>query len=79
MAWLTMVSGEGYIFDPAQNNICLYYIVEDTVKLEAKSNKKNNQLSLKILFGTILRQDFLFEFLKETSIATKKWLLQQIE
>ena len=79
MAWLTMVSGEGYIFDPAQNNIRLYYIVEDTVKLEAKSYKKNNQLSLKILFGTILRQDFLFEFLKETSIATKKWLLQQIE
>jgi hypothetical protein len=58
-----------------------YYIVEDTVKLEAKLNKKNswNQLSLKILFDTKLRQDFLFEFLKETSIATRKWLLQQIE
>ena len=44
-----------------------------------KQEKQLNQLSLKILFGTKLGQDFLFEFLKETSIATRKWLLQQIE
>jgi len=41
-----------------------------------KSEKKLNQLSLKILFSTKLGQDFLFEYLEKTGIATRKWLLQ---
>src|SRR6266536_3723273 len=49
------------------------------IRSRIKQEKQLNQLCLKILFGTKLRQDFLFEFLKETSIATRKWLLQQIE
>ena len=42
------------------------------IRSKIKQEKQLNQLSLKILFDTILRQDFLFEFLKETSITTKK-------
>ena len=46
------------------------------IRSRIKQEKQLNQLFLKILFDTKLRQDFLFEFLKETSIATRKWLLQ---
>ncbi len=42
------------------------------IRSRIKQEKQLNQLSLKILFGTKLGQDFLFEFLKETSIATRK-------
>src|SRR5687767_13028470 len=38
------------------------------IRSRIKQEKQLNQLSLKILFGTKLGQDFLFEFLKETSI-----------
>ena len=46
------------------------------IRSKIKKEKQLNQLSSKILFDTIWGQDFLFEFLKETSIATRKWLLQ---
>src|SRR5438045_4837825 len=42
------------------------------IRSRIKQEKQLNQLSLKILFDTNLRQDFLFNFLKETSIATRK-------
>src|SRR6266496_2049086 len=42
------------------------------IRSKIKQKKQLNQLSLKILFDTKLGQDFLFEFLKETSIATRK-------
>ena len=59
--------------------LLLYYKRYSQIRSKIKQEKQLNQLSLKILFDIILKQDFLFEFLKETSIATKKWLLQQIE
>ncbi len=46
------------------------------IRSKIKKEKQLNQLSSKILFDTIWGQDFLFEFLKETSIVTRKWLLQ---
>ncbi len=49
--------------------------IRNKIKLE----KKLNQLSLKILFSSKAGKDFLFEYLKETDIATRKWLLQQNE
>ena len=42
------------------------------IRSKIKQEKQLNQLSLKILFDIKLRQDLLFEFLKETSITTKK-------
>jgi RNase H len=47
------------------------------IRSKIKQEKQLNQLSLKILFSTKLEQDFLFEYLKETGVATRKWLLQQ--
>jgi hypothetical protein len=47
------------------------------IRNKIKLKKQLSQLSLKILFSSKLGQDFLFEFLKETGIATRKWLLQQ--
>ena len=44
----------------------------EKIRSKIKQKKQLNQLSLKILFDTKLEQDFLFEFLKKTSIATKK-------
>lgn len=49
------------------------------IRSRIKQEKQLNQLSLKILFGTNSGQDFLLDFLKETNIATRKWLLQQDE
>jgi hypothetical protein len=49
------------------------------IRSKIKLDKKLNQLSLKILFSTKSGLDFLFEYLKKTGIATRKWLLQQIE
>src|SRR5436189_815989 len=46
------------------------------IRSKIKKEKQLNQLSSKILFDTIWGQDFLFEFLKETGIATRKLLLQ---
>ena len=46
------------------------------IRSKIKKEKQLNQLSSKILFDTIWEQDFLFEFLRETSIVTRKWLLQ---
>jgi hypothetical protein len=42
-----------------------------------KQEKQLNQLSLKILFSSKSGKNFLFDYLKETNIATRKWLLQQ--
>jgi len=42
------------------------------IRIRIKSEKKLNQLSLKILFSTKLEQDFLFEYLEKTGIATRK-------
>ena len=50
-----------------------YSSLRNKIKLE----KQLNQLSLKILFSTKKEQDFLFEYLKQTDIATRKNLLQQ--
>ena len=42
------------------------------IRKKIKQEKQLNQLSLKILFNLKSGQDFLFEFLKETNIATRK-------
>ena len=57
-------------------HLLLYCKKYNQIKNKIKQKKQLNQLFLKILFDTIWGQDFLFEFLKETSIATRKWLLQ---
>jgi ribonuclease HI len=49
------------------------------IRSKIKSEKQLQQLSLKTLFSTKLGQDFLIEYLKQTGIATRKWLLQQKE
>jgi hypothetical protein len=49
------------------------------IRSKIKSDKKLNQLSLKMLFSTKTGLNFLYEYLKTTGIATRKWLLQQIE
>jgi ribonuclease HI len=45
------------------------------IRNKIKSEKQLNQLSLKILFSTKIGLDFLYEFLKQTKVATRKWLL----
>jgi hypothetical protein len=47
-----------------------------SIRNKIKINKQLNQLSLKILFSTKQGQEFLFEYLKQTGIATRKNLLQ---
>jgi len=47
------------------------------IRSKIKKEKQLQQLSLKILFSTKLGQDFLLEYLKQTGIATRKWLLQE--
>jgi ribonuclease HI len=47
------------------------------IRSKIKIEKQLNQLSLKMLFSSKSGQDFLFEYLKQTKIATRKWLLQQ--
>ena len=59
--------------------LLLHYRRYAQIRNKIKSEKKLNQLSLKILFSTKIEQDFLFEYLKETGIATRKWLLQQAD
>ena len=46
------------------------------IRSKIKSEKQLNQLSLKILFSSKSGLEFLFDYLKETGIATRKWLLQ---
>jgi hypothetical protein len=48
-----------------------------SIRNKIKSEKQLNQLSLKILFSSTIGQDFLFEYIKQTGIATRKNLLQQ--
>jgi ribonuclease HI len=52
-----------------------YSQIRGKIKLE----KQLQQLSLKILFSTKLGQEFLFEYLKQTGIATRMWLKRQEE
>ena len=47
------------------------------IKNKIKINKQLNQLSLKILFSLKQGQKFLFEYIKQTEIATRKNLLQK--
>ena len=42
------------------------------IRKKIKQEKQLNQLFLKILFSLKSGQDFLFKFLKETNIATRK-------
>ncbi len=44
------------------------------IRNKIKAEKQLQQLSLKILYSTKLEQEFLFEYLKQTGIATRKWL-----
>lgn len=44
------------------------------IRSKIKAEKQLQQLSLKILFNTKLGQEFLFEYLAQTGIATRKWL-----
>ena len=47
-----------------------------SIRNKIKIDKQLNQLSLKILFSTKQGQEFLFEYIKQTGIATRKSLLQ---
>src|SRR5438552_806337 len=47
------------------------------IRRKIKQEKQLNQISLKILFSSKSGKNFLFDYLKETNIATRKWLLQQ--
>ena len=47
-----------------------------SIRNKIKIDKQLNQLSLKILFSTKQGQEFLFEYIKQTGIATKKNLMQ---
>jgi RNase H len=49
----------------------------NSIRNKIKLKKQLTQLSLKILFNTKTEQDFLFEFLKQTNVATRKNLLQE--
>ena len=48
-----------------------YSSIRNKIKIE----KQLNQLSLKILFGSKQGQNFLFEYIKQTGIATRKNML----
>ena len=58
-------------------HLLLYCRRYSQIRNKIKQEKQLDQLSLKILFSLISGQDFLFDYLKETKIATRKWLLQQ--
>ena len=47
------------------------------IRDQLKKEKNLNQLSLKILFSSKIGLEFLFEYIKKTDIATRKWLLNQ--
>jgi hypothetical protein len=49
-----------------------YSSIRNKIKIE----KQLNQLSLKILFSSKQGENFLFEYIKQTEIATRKSLLQ---
>jgi ribonuclease HI len=45
------------------------------IRKQLKKEKELNQLSLKILFSSKKGQEFLFDYIKQTSIATREWLI----
>ena len=47
-----------------------------SIRNKIKKEKQLNQLSLKMLFGSKQGQDFLFEYIIQTGIATRKNTLQ---
>jgi len=47
------------------------------IRSKIKTEKQLQQLSLKILYSSRLGQEFLLEYLKQTGIATRKWLNEQ--
>jgi hypothetical protein len=49
------------------------------IRSKIKTKKQLQQISLKTLFNTKLGQEFIFEYLKQTGIATRKWLKEQEE
>ena len=53
-------------------HLLLYCRRYSQIRNKIKQEKQLNQLSLKILFSLIPGQDFLFDYLKETKIATRK-------
>jgi len=53
-------------------HLLLYYRRYSQIRNKIKQEKQLNQLSLKILFSLIPGQDFLFNYLKEIKIATRK-------
>jgi hypothetical protein len=47
-----------------------------SIRSKIKIEKQLSQLSLKILFDSKIGQEFLFKYIKQTGIATRKNLLQ---
>ena len=45
------------------------------IRKQLKKETKLSQLSLKILFSSKNDQEFLIKYIKNTNIATRKWLL----
>ena len=62
--------------DTDTHAISMDYSWIQSIRKKIKIEKQLNQLSLKILFGSKQGQDFLFEYIKQTGIATRKNMLQ---
>ena len=67
-----------FIYNTKENpeHLLLHCKRYSSIRSRIKAEKQLNQLSLKILFSSKQGEDFLFKYVRQTGIATRKNLLQ---